>query len=403
MKDRSALLTIFMIVFIDLVGFGIIIPLSPYLATHYGASSLDVGLLMTVYSLMQFVFSPVWGRLSDKIGRRPILLMSLMGSTLSYLGFAFATELWMLYVCRIFAGIFAANVSTAMAYIADVTPPDQRSKNMGIIGAAFGIGFILGPFIGGQLSELGTRFGSAPPFGMSFSALGAAAICFLNWIHAYFVLKESRTGQGSQPVAEGSRIARMLFYFKKPVVGSLMVVFLFSGIAFAQMESTLSLYVKDVFGWSLKETGYAFAFSGFMMAFVQGYLLRKVMPKFGEKKLILFGLFCAAVGLAGIGFSRDFWTLGLFFVFLSLGTGFINPSIMGSISLLGGKDEQGAIMGVTQSLSAIGRILGPIIGGFVYGAVGASWPFYTAGFMMLFAGLFVLKIYSKLPNSGASV
>ncbi|MCB0393691.1 MAG: MFS transporter, partial [Bdellovibrionales bacterium] len=191
MKSKSPLLIIFVTVFVDLVGFGIIIPLSPYLAKHFGASGLQIGLLMSVYSLAQFIFSPLWGRLSDVYGRRPILLMSLLGSTLAHLGFAFASDLWMLFVARTIAGLFGANISAASAYIADVTDSKSRSKSMGIIGAAFGIGFILGPAIGGFLSEWGLQLGTQPPFGIGFSALGASLICFLNFLFACFRLPES--------------------------------------------------------------------------------------------------------------------------------------------------------------------------------------------------------------------
>jgi multidrug resistance protein len=238
--SKSHLTILFVTVFIDLVGFGIIIPLTPYLATEFGATSQDVGVLMSVYSLCQFLFSPFWGRLSDRFGRRPILLMSLLGSALSYLGFAFAGSLTMLILCRVFAGAFTANISTAMASIADVTPTEKRAQSMGLIGAAFGIGFIVGPAFGGLLSEWGAQIGTAPPWGMSFPSLGAAALCFINFVSAIFFLPESlpqekRTRTLSSPnvVSLPDRLKKVFEAFGKPLVGPLMWIYFFTGLAMA--------------------------------------------------------------------------------------------------------------------------------------------------------------------------
>src|SRR6185312_15700921 len=191
MKDKR-LLIIFLTVFIDLVGFGIIIPMNPYLAEAFGASPFQVGLLMSVYSLMQFIFSPFWGQLSDRVGRRPVILISLLGGAASHLGFAFATSFWALVLARSLAGLFGGNLSAARAYIADITPEKDRSKGMGLIGAAFGIGFILGPLIGYVFGRVGVHLGTLPPLGESFPALIAAFICFSNFLFAYFALPESR-------------------------------------------------------------------------------------------------------------------------------------------------------------------------------------------------------------------
>ena len=183
---KNALFVIFMTVFVDLVGFGIIIPLTPFLSRKLGATPFEIGALMTVYSLMQFLMSPFWGSLSDRLGRRPIILVSLLVSSLSHLGFAFSTTLVGLFLARMFAGIGGANISTAMAYIADVTDKKDRSKGMGLIGAAFGLGFVLGPFLGGFFGELGTHFGSEPPLGKSLAAVVASAICLFNFVIASF-------------------------------------------------------------------------------------------------------------------------------------------------------------------------------------------------------------------------
>lgn len=220
MKDKR-LLIIFFTVFIDLVGFGIIIPLNPYLAERFGASPAEVGLLMSVYSLTQFLFSPVWGQLSDRYGRRPIILLSLIGGGFSHLGFAFADTFWGLILARALAGMFGGNLPAAMAYIADVTEEKDRTKSMGLVGAAFGLGFILGPAIGGFAAHWGEYFGSLPPFGGSFPALVAAGICLLNAGAAYRFLPETLRAPKAQSAERFLRFKKLLSCLQKPTLSTL--------------------------------------------------------------------------------------------------------------------------------------------------------------------------------------
>lgn len=402
-SKKSPLLVVFLIVFIDLVGFGIIIPLGPYYATQIGATPTEVGILMAIYSLMQFLFSPFWGKLSDKMGRRPILLISLLGSSLSYLFFAFSTTFWMLLAARSFAGFFGANISTAMAYIADVTEQKDRSKGMGLIGAAFGLGFILGPAIGGILSEIGLRLGDQPPFGIGFSALGASIICFVNFLFAIKVLKESLTEEKKQHIQKReSRFALIKrFLFTKPQ-GVLLFLGFVSTFAFAHMESTLALFVKDSWGWGFTKASFAFAYVGIVSVFTQGFLIRRLMPKYGEPPLMFIGLILTALGMLGISLSTEVWMLGAAVTLMGLGMGLFNPSNLGCISLSTGAQDQGKVMGVAQSFSALGRILGPLSGGFVYGHLGMRFPFILAA-TVLAIGLFVLIGVRKLiPNAKSS-
>ncbi len=376
---HSRLLVIFLTVFIDLVGFGIILPLSPFLAREFHASPLEVGLLMSVYSVMQFLFSPIWGALSDRIGRRPVILIGLGGGGLSYLLFAFSTTLPLLFVARGLAGLFGGNISTAHAYIADVTKPEERSKGMGLIGAAFGLGFIFGPLLGAGLGLVGQKLGSAPPFGMSFSALGAAALCFANFVLASFVLKESLPlDLRSQPSARKNRIKEILRHLRAPVAGPLMIVFLLSGLAMAEMESMLFPYVADRFGWGLEKSSMGFAYVGVLMVITQGYLIRKWMPRFGERRVLLVGLFAFATSLAFIPFSFSIALLAITMTILAVGNGMMRPPNLGLISVASRADEQGAVLGVTNSLASLGRIIGPAIGGLIYEHVGKGAPFWLA-------------------------
>lgn len=399
-KQMGPLVVIFLTIFIDLIGFGMIIPLNPYLGAKFGATSTQVGMLMSIYSLMQFLFSPLWGRLSDRIGRRPVLLVSLLGGAVSYVLFAFATQLWMLFVSRALAGIFAANISTAMAYIADVTSKEERSKGMGLIGAAFGLGFIFGPVFGGVLGEIGNHLGSEPPFGISFSAMGAAAICLINFLVATRTLKESLKPEFRNMAQRGSRFKLMQKYVKRPVLPLLMLIFFLSGLSMAHMESTLFLFVKDEWGWALRAASMAFAYIGVVMVFTQGYLIRKLMPKFGERKVLVVGLTLACVGLCTTGLTVGIYSLALSQTFLALGVGMVNPSTLGSISLLVPVDEQGEAMGVNQSFAALARILGPALGGFYYGHLGHRSPFLIAGSLMAVAVVIAISIFQKLPSRG---
>ncbi len=335
--------------------------------------------------MLQFIFSPVWGSLSDRIGRRPVILISLLGGAISYTAFAFAGDLWILFVARAFAGIFGGNISTAHAYIADVTKPEERSKGMGLIGAAFGIGFIFGPLIGAGLGILGERISSEPPFGMGFSALGAAALCFGNLLFAYFKLPESLSIEKRQTRAPKNRIKEIMQHLGRPQAGPLMFVFFLSGLAMAQMEAMLFPFVADVFGWGLEISSYGFAYVGVLMAFTQGWLVRKTMPKFGERKTLIAGLLLFAVSLFFIPVAMNAILLGIAMTILAIGNGLMRPPNLGLISLATPENEQGAVMGVTNSLASVGRILGPLVGGLLYERVSRGAPFIFAGLLAIAA------------------
>ncbi len=400
-KSLSPLVVIFLTIFIDLVGFGIIIPLSPYLSREFNASPAQIGWLMSIYSLMQFIFSPFWGRLSDRIGRRPVMLVSILGGVVSYSVYAFATTFTGLFIARMFAGICGANVSTAMAYIADLTDEKERSKSMGLIGAAFGLGFIFGPVIGGFAGEVGMKLGSVPPWGMNFGALVAAAISLLNFLLAYKILKESLPLEKRHAVSvKPSRIKLIFKHLHTPTVGPLIILFFMCGLAMAHMESNLFIYVDDVFNWSHLKANLGFAYVGVVMVFTQGFLIRKLLPRFGERNLLPRGIILMAIGFAGIGFANSAGVMALVMTALALGNGFTNPSILGSISLLTDGREQGEVMGVTQSLAALARILGPPLGGYYYQTFAPAAPFWIAGAIAAAGLLIVITIRAKIPVSG---
>lgn len=398
---RSPLLVIFLTVFIDLVGFGIIIPLSPYLAREFAASPKQIGLLLSIYSITQFLFSPFWGSLSDRVGRRPVLLVSIAGGALAYLLFAFSTSFWLLFAARALAGFFGGNISTAHAYIADVTTPEERSKGMGLIGAAFGLGFIIGPVLGGVFGLIGQSLGSAPPFGLSFSALGAALICIFNFLFAWRKLPESLPPEKRVNVrSRRKRLAELWSQLQRPKVGSLIFVYFLSGLAMAQMEAMLFPYVDDVFHWDLQKASFGFAYVGILMVLTQGVFIRRWMPRFGEPLLLSAGLALFSLSLFGIAFSTTVFVLAVTMTVLALGNGLMRPPNLGLISLLTPADEQGAVMGVTNSTASLGRIIGPVIGGLLYEKAGRPVPFLFAGFLAAIAFVIIAVMYGRLPVSG---
>ncbi len=396
-NKKAPLVIIFLTVFIFLVGFGIVIPIIPILSRNFGATAFEVGLLLAVYSFMQFIFSPFWGKLSDRIGRRPILLFCLVGEGLSYLLFAYARSLEMLFLARILAGFFGASLSTASAYISDITPSHERSKGMALIGAAFGLGFVVGPALGGLLAVWGRHISPEPHFDTTFSSLWVAGICFANFIFASKFLKES-LNEKSASAAKTKRFSTLFHYLNVKTVGSLMGVFFLTSLAMSGMEATLILFMGEKFGWDVKQVSFGFAYIGVIIVFTQGFLVRRLLPKWGERKVLLIGVLLFALGLTTIAIAGTIGMMAVAITLLSLGNGLANPSVMGSISLLTPPQEQGAVMGTNQSMASLGRILGPPLGGLLYGSVALTAPFWVSGLLAFVAFALVLKIYRLIPD-----
>jgi DHA1 family tetracycline resistance protein-like MFS transporter len=364
---RSPLLVIFITVFIDLVGFGIVIPVLPYYAERasFGATPREVGLLFASYSVMQLIFSPVLGRLSDKYGRRPILLISLMGTCLGFLILGFATTLTMLFIGRIIDGISGGNISTAQAYIADITTKENRAKGMGLIGAAFGLGFVFGPAIGGILSH----------WGMNVPFLFAGALAFVNVILLYFMLPETVTPDHPARVsaASGRGWRQLIDALRQPQLAFVLTIYFLSIAAFSIMTAVFSLFMMFRLGYDPWHSGWIFAFVGIISALVQGGLIGKLVKRFGEPTLVIAGGVLFTVSLVLSPFVEP--SLGLLGILSicamsSIGNALLSPSLTSLGSKSASAGEQGSVMGVMQSVASLARAVGPSIAAvIIYSAV----------------------------------
>jgi len=405
MQNKSHLTVIFITVFLYLVGFGVMIPVMPIISREYGASPLQVGLLMSSYSLMQFIFAPFWGRLSDRYGRRPILLFCLTAEVVSYMILGLASSLTGLFVARLLAGFFGASLSTASASISDITAKNERSKGMALIGAAFGLGFVVGPALGGLFAMMGESLfpHKGHLFGMQFAAFGVSAICICAVIFAWFKLKEtvhlSRINQENTSKQVLGRFATLWRFLGTPVTGPLIGNFFLNSFAMSIMEATLILLTSDKFGWGIKEVSFGFAYIGLLSALNQGFLVRTLLPIYGEKLILHLGLVFQILSYLLIFAADSVAVLAIAMTFLSFGNGFVNPSLLGSISLSANPNEQGEALGTAQGTASLGRILGPALGGYLYANLSLGSPFLVSAGLIGIALLVTIKMRKVLPNS----
>jgi MFS transporter, DHA1 family, tetracycline resistance protein len=434
-EQRRGVFVVWLIIFIDLMGFGIVLPSLAYFVKLFempgwalsagSAVGLDsmrggvlVGMIMTAYSLCQFIFAPLWGRLSDKVGRKPVLAISTAGFSVTWIMFALAPNFTVLLASRALAGVFAANLSTAQAYMADVFPPERRAKGMGLIGMAFGLGFVFGPAIGGALSsdwflgllfEPGTvTFARSHLFMPAFFAAGLSACSFLL---AVIVMRESLSPEDRAKL--GPRQSRLVQFFaglRKPAIGPMLLVYFVVTLGFANLEAMFGQFNADYLQISQDANMWVFVSIGLTLAFVQGGLIGRLTKAFGSPKVLLIGL----AGLAGamfiFGFQRELnpnmnayvWLL-LVSVLIGVFNALCNPNILAIISSHAARDAQGGTMGFTASAATLGRILGPIIGGVVYDAAGPQWPFAVGGALIGLGLLIYIARWKTVAAPAAGV
>jgi MFS transporter, DHA1 family, tetracycline resistance protein len=361
---------IFLTILVNLIGFGIIIPLLPFYAERFGASPLVIGLLFAVFSLCQLAAAPLLGDLSDRYGRRPILIFSLVGTVVSFVMLAVAHSVAMLFAARIVDGLSGGNISTARAYVADVTEPKDRARAYGLIGAAFGLGFILGPAMSGVLAHVDY---TAPIWAAAAITLVAAVMAWL-WLPE--TVHRSHAGTGNP-------FRYLPALLQRPLVRRILVIDFVYWCSFAMFQTTFALFAARRFGFDAPQTGYFFAAFGVLGVAIQGGLIRPIVHRLGDKPTFMLGLACGAIGLTAAAVSHSISMFALALVPLALGIGFGHPTVSSLVSLVSRNDEQGRVQGAASAVESLGRTVGPIWGNASLARFGESMPYISAAALLL--------------------
>jgi len=385
---KKELWLIFLIVFIGLLGFGIVIPTLPFVAQNFGASPTQIGLLIASYSIFQFIGSPILGRLSDKYGRKPILSFSLLGSAIGFYLISFAHSLPLIFLSRIIDGITGGNISVAQAYIADVTQGKERTKAMGLIGAAFGLGFIFGPVLGGILST----YGFTVPF------IFAGTLALLNSILILLIFPESEKPDVRKKAAVFFSLKSAKEILQPAIVAQLTLLFFIVTFSFSLMQGIFPLFTEKLFLWKEIENGYFFAFIGIISVISQGFIIRKLVDIVKESTLIKVSIIILSLSFLGFGISNSVWQIYFFGAFLALSLGIFNTVVQSSISNSSDPEEQGVVLGFVQGLNALARALGPAVGGFLFGNFFIRSPFFFSSIVLFFSIGLIFKIYGPLKK-----
>ncbi|EKE03917.1 MAG: major facilitator transporter [uncultured bacterium] len=380
---NKRIIPILIVIFVDIVGFGFILPLLPFYAEIFGASATTIGFLFASYALAQFLAVPIFGKISDTYGRKLALMISTVGDFIGFLMFGLANSIFMLFAGRIISGMTGSNYAVAQAYISDVTKEEERSKSFGLLGATFGLGFIVGPFLGGVLSI----------WGIATPALVAAGVSFLNLIAIYLFLPESLNKRTKTLTEKSISIIPDI----RPILQSRKLTALFSidavfGFAFIIFQATFSLYSQYRFGLSAQAIGYMFAYIGVLIVFVQGYLVGKLLNIFPERSLVLASTVLMSFSLMGWALTQNIFMLLLILIPLSLSGGIYEIVISSIISKSIDKDKVGEMLGISSSLDTFSRIIAPILGGFLFQFFGTSAPGIFATLLTLGILIFIIKV-----------
>ena len=387
MKNK-ALAVLFLTIFLDLMGFGLIIPILPTYAKTLGATDAMVGLLGTSFSIMQFMFASFWGGLSDRYGRRPIMLISIAIMIIAYILFANATVLWLLFATRLLKGFGAANLSVAQAYISDVVPKENRTKAFGIIGAAFGLGFIFGPSIGGVLNEY---------YGVQGVGYFAAILGTVNLLSAYFFLDETLKGRSDNAILFPNPFKDIVRFKAIYEVNALFTINFVYILGFSMMQITSTLLWAEHFGLSEMHIGYTFAYIGLLAVIIQGGLIGQFNQWFGERNLLVFGTVLVAIGLFTMPFvptDRFYFEL-ISLTLLSFGNALLTPTVSTLLTTFAPEDAQGKILGTNQSVGSLARVVGPAIGGLVYGWH-YTYPYVLSGSITLIVSVLAIRLRKNM-------
>jgi len=394
-KNRS-LLAIFLVVFIDLLGFGVVLPLLPYYADRFGANAAVTGLLVASYAAAQFIATPILGRLSDRFGRRPILMLSIAGNVLGFGLLALANNLWLLFAARILAGLTGGNISVAQAYITDVTAPKDRARGLGMIGAAFGLGFIIGPVTGGLLNEVSP---AAP-------ALAAAGLSLLNLLMVGLWLPESLTADRRAELAQAGRpaltLGALLSALRRPLVGPLLNARFWFALAFALFQSVFSLYALYRFNLSARDTGFVLAYVGLLSVITQGGLIRPLTARFSDRQLLVGATVGMAVGLLGWAVAPSVGVLLGVLAPIAISGGIFNTVINSAISKAVPPVEVGGTLGIAAALESLTRVISPSAGGLMLSLFNPALPGLVSAALLAALLVYLLNVLKQPAPEPAS-
>lgn len=390
--DRRRLLTIFIVVFVDLLGFSLILPLLPFYAETFGASAIVVGLLVASYAMAQFFGAPLLGRLSDRYGRRPILVVSIFGTFIGFLMLGVANTLWMLFASRILDGFTGGNISVAQAYISDITDEKNRARGLGIVGAAFGLGFIIGPAVGGFLSQ----------WGYAVPAFAAAGLALANLIAVALWLPESlspeRRAAMSSQAARAFNAGALWEALRRPRVGPLLHIRFFYGLAFAVLQTIFPLYAQYRFGLNAQTTGYVLAYVGVLSVFTQGYAVARLSARVEEKRLIFWSLVVMAASLVGWAWAPTVPILLLVMIPTAFSGGVLNTVLNSALTKVVYPEEIGGTLGLATSVESVTRIIAPIAGGVLIAQAGTAAPGIFGAVIMIWVVSFAWRRLIVRPD-----
>ncbi|HVB26139.1 MAG TPA: MFS transporter [Ktedonobacteraceae bacterium] len=388
---RSPLFLMAFTIFIDMAGFALILPLLPFWAEHLGANATQVGLILTIYALAQFIFTPILGKLSDRYGRKPIIAVSLLIEAASFALTALAWSLPILLIARFIGGIGASNIGSAQAVVSDVTPPEGRARGMGMIGAAIGLGFVVGPAVGGVLAT----FGATLPFRIAMGVALANALLVIRFLPE---TSKRRGAKASNASHSNLLFAGWHYVLKSGVLARLIAVNLLFTVAFTAMEAVFPLFAQKTFGWTATQNGYIFTYVGFIIVIMQGGLIGRLVKRFGERSLAIAGMLMLAVGLLMLAFSFNLALLLIALGILSAGDGAVTPTISTLLSFASPEDAQGETLGTAQGIAGLGRVIGPLIAGSLFQFSGAGMPFLAGGIIIALATLLLLPTLPSRPQ-----
>jgi DHA1 family tetracycline resistance protein-like MFS transporter len=379
--NKKQLILIFIFVFLDLLGYSLILPLLPFYASDFGATLALVGLLGTVNSLGQLIAAPVIGRLSDRYGRRPLLILSIAGTVVGFLLLGFAKSLWMIFLSRAVDGLLGGNTALARAYITDITEPKDRAKSLGLIGAAFGLGFIIGPVMGGFFSQ----------FGLNVPALMAASLSILSLLAVIIWLPESLPAEERQQLKTNPHtvfnLANLVDELRRPCVGPLLLIRLFYSFAFTLFQSNFSLYAKEVLGLDVRNTGLVLTYVGLLSVIVQGLAISRLTKVYKERNLIVTSIVMLAISLLIWGFTRNIWLLLVILAPIALGAGILNTLLTSQLTKSVYKEDVGGTLGLANSMQTVAQIVTPGAGGLLL-TISGPWSLgVISSFFMVLAYL----------------